>query len=112
MKSRNNALRLVLWGNQDEVPTTLRTAILVAKNLQTTFQLDVEGTDRFKAHFGGATSERLLLGLVDSAKRQLAHLFSTVGPEFVMEFRLLSDETGFALIVRSTGSGRCMEETC
>jgi hypothetical protein len=110
MKKQNNALGLTLRGNQDDVLATVRTSVLVAKTLQTAFQLDVEGTDCFKAHFGGAASEQLLLGLLDSAKRQLGHLSAASGPEFAMEFRLLSNRSGFALVVHSADSVRCKGE--
>ena len=101
MKNLSNALRLTLRGSQDDVLATVRTAVLVAKNLQTTLQLDAEGTDCFTAHFGGAASDQLLLGLLDSARRQLALLSSAAGSEFAMEVRLLSEEAGISLVVRS-----------
>jgi hypothetical protein len=109
VKNRSNALGLTLRGNQDDVLATVRTAVVVAKNLQTTLQLDMEGTDCFKAHFGGAASDQLLLGLLDSARRQLGLLSSASGSEFAMEVRLLSEEAGISLVVRSASPARCQE---
>jgi hypothetical protein len=112
MKNRNSALDLTLRGSQDDVLATVRTAVLVAKNLQTTFQLDIKGANRFKAHFGNAASEQLLLGLLDSARRQLVQISSVSGPEFAMEVRLLSEEAGFSLVVCGASRARCREMTC
>jgi hypothetical protein len=112
MKNRNNALCLTLQGSQDDALAAVRTAVLVAKSLRATLHLDIEGAEYFKAHFGGAASEQLVLGLLDSTKRQLVHLSSASDPEFAMEFGLLSDEAGLALVVRSADSARCSERTC
>jgi hypothetical protein len=100
MNNQDNAFRLSLRGNAEDVLAAVRTAVLVAKSLETTLRLDLEGSECFKAHFGSAASDEFVAGLLDSVRRQLALQPSTLDPGFEIQFKILSDEVGFSLAIR------------